>query len=380
MRYFLVAGEASGDLHASNLIKSIRKIDSHAQFAFMGGDLMEKASEQKTVVHYNTVAYMGLMPVLLHLKEINQAGACVKREIKRFNPDIVIPVDYAGFNFKYILPFVHDKLNIPIYYYISPKLWAWKRWRVKSLVKYVDKLLCIMPFEQEFYRNYDLDVEYVGNPCVDAIESYKDNRMEDEQLFQMKPYIALLSGSRKEEVRRNLPYMLRAANSYPDYNCVIAGAPGLTIEDYLPYLNEYPDTKIIFGKTYNILEQSTAALVTSGTATLETALIGTPQVVCYKMSGLKLFNWGFKNFFPIKYFSLVNLITNNKVVEELLSADLTDKALMQELGAILPGGNKREQVIEGYKKLCNILGTSDTSDRAAHVIIDSLVTVESKPQ
>ena len=284
MKYFLIAGEASGDLHASNLMAALKEKDPEADFRFFGGDLMQ-AVGGTLVKHYREMAFMGFIPVLLNLRTILNNMKTCQEDIRKYQPDVVILIDYPGFNLK-IAKFVKTVLHLPVYYYISPKIWAWKQYRIKDFRRYVDRMFCILPFETEFFRKLDYSVDYVGNPSVDSVAQYKEKQanrpdtfMADEGLPD-KPILALLAGSRRQEIKDNLPTMLEVAAAYPDYQPVIAGAPGLEPEYYKQYIGNHP-AKIVFGKTYDLLQHSRAALVTSGTATLETSLFRVPQVVCY---------------------------------------------------------------------------------------------------
>lgn len=284
MKYFLIAGEASGDLHASNLMAALKEKDPEADFRFFGGDLMQ-AVGGTLVKHYKEMAFMGFIPVLLNLRTILNNMKTCQEDIRKYQPDVVILIDYPGFNLK-IAKFVKTVLHLPVYYYISPKIWAWKQYRIKDFRRYVDRMFCILPFETEFFRKLDYSVDYVGNPSVDSVAQNKEKQanrpdtfMADERLPD-KPILALLAGSRRQEIKDNLPTMLEVAAAYPDYQPVIAGAPGLEPEYYKQYIGNHP-AKIVFGKTYDLLQHSRAALVTSGTATLETSLFRVPQVVCY---------------------------------------------------------------------------------------------------
>ena len=283
MKYYLIAGEASGDLHASNLMKALKREDPDAEFRYFGGDLMA-ACGGTLVKHYRDMAYMGFIPVLMNLDKVLANMRLCKQDIAAWRPDVVILVDYPGFNLK-IAKYVKTHLNIPVYYYISPKIWAWKEWRVKSIRRYVDRLYSILPFEVDFYARHHYAVEYVGNPTVDelAARPQADETFDDfvtECGLERKPIIALLAGSRVSEIKDNLPMMIEAAEAYPEYQLVVAGAPGIAPELYAPYVQGHR-VKVVQGKTYRLLQQSRAALVTSGTATLETALLRVPQVVCY---------------------------------------------------------------------------------------------------
>ena len=362
MKYFLVAGEASGDLHASNLMKSLKIIDREADFRFFGGDLMQMAGG-KMLKHYKELAYMGFLPVLLHLRTIfNNLDLC-KREIKAYAPDRVILVDYPGFNLK-IARFVKETLQIPVCYYISPKIWAWKENRIHAIRKYVDCMLCIFPFEREFYRKHGCQVEYVGNPTVDAIaesDSTDRNQLSD------KPIIALLAGSRKQEIKDNLPSMLSAACVFEEYQAVIAGAPGIDKDFYRPFMKEYA-AEIVFDSTYPLLRQAKAALVTSGTATLETALFRVPQAVCYKTPLKQLSGFIWRHFFKVRYISLVNLIAGKQVVKELFNESFSTKNIRDELNRLLNNEQYINNIQSGYREVIDKLGKPGASDRAAEII------------
>ncbi|GHT66896.1 lipid-A-disaccharide synthase [Bacteroidia bacterium] len=370
MKYFLVAGEASGDLHASNLMKSLKKIDREADFRFFGGDLMQSAGG-KMLKHYKDMAYMGFIPVLLHLHTIFSNLDLCKREIEAYSPDRVILVDYPGFNLK-IARFVKEKLQIPVCYYISPKIWAWKENRIHVIRKYVDTMLCIFPFESDFYQKHNYQVEYVGNPTVDAIaerafstESFEEFTGRNQ--LANKPIIALLAGSRKQEIKDNIPFMLSAASVFRDYQLVIAGAPGIDPDFYRPFMNKY-SAEIVFDATYRLLQQAKAALVTSGTATLETALFRVPQTVCYKTPLKQLAGFLWRHFFKVRYISLVNLIAGKMVVKELFNENFSMKTIREELNNLLNNEQYISVLQFGYKEVIDKLGKPGASDRAAEII------------
>lgn len=374
MKYYLIVGEASGDLHASNLMKAIRKEDAGAEFRFFGGDLMAGVGGTR-VRHYKDLAYMGFIPVLLHLRTIFRSMDDCKSDIKAWRPDVLILVDYPGFNLK-IAEFVRRHTDIPVFYYISPKIWAWKEYRIKSIKRDVDRMFSILPFEVDFYRRHDYPITYVGNPCVDAVAAFREKGEESFSGFTAanglggKPIIALLAGSRKQEIKDNLPRMVKAAESFPQYQYVVAGAPGIDPSFYRRYIGA--DTEIVFGQTYRLLRQVEAALVTSGTATLETALFRVPQVVCYYTAAGKLVSFLRRHILKVKYISLVNLIAGREVVKELVADGMTVDNLKAELARILPGGAGREAVLSGYDRLIRILGSPGASERAAHEIVRSL--------
>lgn len=376
MKYYLIAGEASGDLHASNLMRSLKKRDKEADFRFFGGDLMEAAGG-KLVKHYREMAFMGVIPVLLHAPAILRNLALCKEDIARFRPDVVILVDYPGFNLK-MAAYVKKKLGIPVHYYISPKVWAWKEYRVKSFKKYVDVMLCILPFEVDFFKKHQYRVHYVGNPTVDAIaqREYKEetfNQFVTAHNLEEKPVIALLAGSRKQEIRNNMPAMLEAVKGFADgYQFIIAGAPGIDPTFYETYERSFPQVKVLFNQTYRILAQSEAALVTSGTATLETALLHVPQVVCYRMALPRLTYWGFKHILHTPWISLVNLISGREVVKELFAKYFTVDNIRKELHQLLHVQRYRQHMLENYREMQLTLGDPGASDRAAGIIYSKL--------
>ena len=375
MKYFLIAGEASGDLHASNLMAALKEKDPEADFRFFGGDLMQ-AVGGTLVKHYKEMAFMGFIPVLLNLRTILNNMKTCQEDIRKYQPDVVILIDYPGFNLK-IAKFVKTVLHLPVYYYISPKIWAWKQYRIKDFRRYVDRMFCILPFETEFFRKLDYSVDYVGNPSVDSVAQYKEKQanrpdtfMADERLPD-KPILALLAGSRRQEIKDNLPTMLEVAAAYPDYQPVIAGAPGLEPKYYKQYIGNHP-AKIVFGKTYDLLQHSRAALVTSGTATLETSLFRVPQVVCYYVVAGPLASFIFRNFFHTKYISLVNLIAGREVVQELFGARFSYQQIHDEVGKILHDTAYRQQMLDGYDEIIQMLGKPGASQRTAELIYQSL--------
>lgn len=374
MKYYLIAGEASGDLHASNLMKAILQEDPKAEFRFFGGDLMAKAGGT-CVKHYRDMAYMGFIPVLLHLRTISRNLSCCKQDILTWKPDVLILIDYPGFNLK-VAKFIKQHSSIPVYYYISPKIWAWKEYRIKNIRRDIDKLLSILPFEVDFFKKHHYPVNYVGNPCVDAVQTFRENYQESLDEFQLRnkldnrPIIALLAGSRKQEIKDNLSRMTEASKDFPQYQFVIAGAPGIDPEFYQQFIGK--DTKILFGQTYPLLTHATAALVTSGTATLETALFKVPQVVCYYTAAGKLVSFLRRHILKVQYISLVNLISGNEAVTELVADGMTVTNLKAELKQILPDGNKRSKMLSDYEQLIQTLGTAGASQRAAEIIISSL--------
>ena len=371
MRYYIIVGEASGDLHASNLIKEIIKEDTNAEIRAWGGDLM-KAQGAHIVKHYKDTAIMGWVGVLKNIFKIKANIKFCCQNIEAWKPDVVILVDYAGFNLR-IAKFTHS-IGIKTFYYISPKIWAWNTGRVKEIKAYVDKMYTIFPFETEFYASYGYKVEYCGNPLVDAVTSY---RVESEQEFRAKynltdkPIIAIVAGSRKQELRYVLPIMLEMIDKFCDYQFVIAGAPSMSDEDYAPYVKGF-DVKIIYGATYSLLAHSYAATVTSGTATLETSLFKVPQVVCYKGEGGVLSYLLFKYLVKVDYMTLGNLILGKELVTELLMQKLSVKSLYMELNLIINNKQKRDEIIDGYNEIIRKLGAPGASSRFARLMIHDI--------
>ena len=385
MNYYLIVGEASGDLHASNLMASLKRVDADASFRFFGGDLMQ-AVGGTLVMHYRKMAFMGVIPVLLNFRTIMRNMRLCREDIRASKPDVVILVDYPGFNLK-IAKFVKTQLHIPVYYYISPKIWAWKRYRIKSIRRYIDRMFCILPFEVDFYQSLDYPVEYVGNPSVDSVAAFRATEAGRQDDFftanglPEKPVLAILAGSRRAEIRRNLPVMLAVAEQFPDYQPVIAGAPGLTPDDYHRVTHDkrtrlWEDGKIIFGQTYPILAHASCALVTSGTATLETALFRVPQVVCYYIAGGWLVDFVFKHFFQITSISLVNLIAGCEVVKELFGKRFTCPSVHSELSRIINDATYRATMLEKYDRIISVIGKPGAADRTAQLIVRFLLKNE----
>ena len=377
MKYYLIVGEASGDLHASNLMRALKERDSEADFRFFGGDLMSAVGGTR-VKHYKELAYMGFIPVLLHLRTIFANMDKCKQDIVAWNPDVVILVDYPGFNLK-IAEFVKKHTDIPIYYYISPKIWAWKEYRIKNIKRDVDELFSILPFEVEFFKGHQYPIHYVGNPCVDAVDAFQKENVESFAEFMKdnslndKPIVALLAGSRKQEIKDNLPKMLEAARPFVgECQLVLAGAPGIDPAYYQQYVREDVPLKIVFGQTYRLLQQAKAALVTSGTATLETALFRVPQVVCYYISMGKLVSFLRRKVLKVKYISLVNLVANKEVVRELVADTMKVDNVRAELDALLHDENYRNAMFQEYDRMIKILGPAGASHQAASKMIELL--------
>ena len=373
MKYYLIVGEASGDLHASHLMAALKEEDSQAEFRFFGGDLMA-AVGGVMVKHYKELAYMGFIPVLLHLRTIFANMKRCKEDIVAWQPDVLILVDYPGFNLD-IAKFVHANTRIPVFYYISPKIWAWKEYRIKNIKRDVDELFSILPFEVEFFEGkHGYPIHYVGNPTVDEVTAFLASSSETFDDFvranglSAKPVIALLAGSRKQEIKDNLPDMLRAAASFPDYQLVLAGATGISPESYKRYVGGV-DVKIIFNKTFPLLRQAEAALVTSGTATLETALFRVPQAVCYHTPIGKVIAFLKRHILKVKYISLVNLIANREVVKELVADTMTVEQVRSELNRILYDKEYRRQMLEGYEYMASCLGEAGAPKHAAREMV-----------
>ena len=377
MKYYLIVGEASGDLHASNLMRALKELDKEADFRFFGGDLMSEVGGTR-VKHYKELAYMGFIPVLLHLRTIFKNMDICKADIVQWNPDVVVLVDYPGFNLK-VAEYLKKHTSIPVYYYISPKIWAWKEYRIKNIKRDVDELFSILPFEVPFFKGHQYPIHYVGNPCVDAVDNFRKEQQESLEDYvqdnglEDKPIIALLAGSRKQEIKDNLPIMLEAAKEFVDcYQLVLAGAPSMDEASYQKYLREDVPVKIVFGQTYRLLQQADAALVTSGTATLETALFRVPQVVCYYVAMGKLISWLRRKILKVKYISLVNLVADKEIVRELVADGMTVSNVKNELDALLNNAAYRNQMLAEYDRMIHILGPSGASRRAASKMLELL--------
>lgn len=377
MKYYLIVGEASGDLHASRLMRSLKKYDELAEFRFFGGDLM--AAEGGTrVKHYKELAYMGFVPVLLHLGTIFSNMKRCKEDIVAWKPDIVILVDYPGFNLN-IAKFLKKNTLIPVYYYISPKIWAWKEWRIKSIKRDVSEMFSILPFEVPFYeQKHKYPVHYVGNPTAQEVAEFRagyhqthEEFCRENNLDSRKPIIALLAGSRLQEIKDNLPAMIEVAERFEDYQMVLAGAPSIEDEYYDKFLEGTP-VRVVKNKTYQLLSHTTAALVTSGTATLETALFNVPQVVCYETPLPKLIRFAFNHVLKVDYISLVNLVANKEVVPEMFADKFTIDGIANELYKIMPGQPARERMLAEYQEVLRELGSKVAPDEAASIMVDLL--------
>ena len=372
MKYYLIVGEASGDLHASCLMHSLKEKDHDAEFRFFGGDLM--AAEGGTIVrHYRELAYMGFIPVLLHLPTILKNMKMCKRDIVEWRPDVVILVDYPGFNLK-IAKFLKQKTSIPVFYYISPKIWAWKEYRIKNIKRDVDQLFSILPFEVPFFEvKHHYPIHYVGNPTADEVRRFKASYDGRFPTFS-KPVIAILAGSRLHEIKDNLPVMLRATDHLADrFQLVVAGAPSVPHDYYLQFFGNRK-VEIVYDQTYPLLMNAHAALVTSGTATLETALFDVPQVVCYATPLPRLISVLRRILLKVKYVSLVNLIADREVVKELVAADYSEENVRREIDAIIADGPQRNAMKEGYAEVWRRLGKESAPDNAARQIVKLLAS------
>jgi lipid-A-disaccharide synthase len=363
MKYYLVAGEASGDLHGANLIKALKEKDAQAEFRFFGGNLMQ-AEGGTLVQHYANMAYMGIVEVVMHLPAILRNMKTCKQDILNWQPDVLILIDFPGFNLK-IAEFAKAH-GLMVCYYISPKVWAWNQKRVFKIKKVVDHLFCILPFEVDFFNRFDMKVDYVGNPLLDAVAAFEpDGQFLSSHQLAEKPIVALLPGSRKQEISRLLPEMAQVAKRYPQYQFVVAGAPSFNAAYYEPYLNGQP-LPVVFNATYNLLYHAKAAIVASGTATLETALFNVPQVVVYKANQIMV--TAGRMLLKIKYISLVNLIMDKRVVQELIQEDCNAKIIGAELEKLAASGDYRTVMLANYAKLHEIMGKPGASAQTAALI------------
>ena len=374
MKYYIIAGEASGDLHGSNLIKELHKLDTNAVIRCWGGDKM-KAAGAILVKDYRELAFMGFTEVIKNLPTIFRNLSFCKKDILQHRPDILILIDYPGFNLR-IAKWAKQQ-GLKIVYYISPQIWAWKENRVHGIKKYVDKMLVILPFEKAFYKKWNYEVEYVGHPLVEVIEEFENQKSKPDsyRVENQKLVIALLPGSRRQEILKKLPVMLQVANHYPDYKFIVAKAPGLPDEFYNELLQPYSNVDSVANKTYELLSQSQAALVTSGTATLETALFAVPEIICYKGNGISYHIA--KRLIKIKYIGLVNLIMDKQVVKELIQDELTEKNLVAELELLLTNENKKQQLAKDYADLKTLLSAGG---HASYNTAKSIYDFITKPQ
>ena len=371
MKYFLIAGEASGDLHASHLMSSLKQLDPLAEFRFLGGDLMAEQAGSQSIIHYRDMAYMGFMDVAKHLGKILSFLGTARRAIDEWQPDGLILVDYPSFNLK-VAKYAHN-LGVPVHYFISPKVWVWKEWRVKDIRRYVDHMYCILPFEPDWYRERGYEATYVGNPTVQEVAQAStsfqgfDGFIAENGLAD-RPIIALVPGSRVREIRDNLPLMMAAAARHPEYQAVVAGAPGIDDNLYRKVMGDKA-VPVLRDQTYPLVHHARVALVTSGTATLETALLGTPQVACYRFNGSQ---WSYKFYRRLlkgKYVTLPNLITDEPVIPELLMHLCTVDSIDGYLKQLLDDTAERSAMLDGYRRLAGRLGTDVCTDEAARLIV-----------
>jgi len=373
MRYYLIAGEASGDLHGSNLMKELRIADSESEFRFFGGDLMQKVGGE-LVKHYREMAFMGIFDVLMNIRTIKRNMEFCKKDLLEFRPEILILIDYPGFNLR-IAEFAKQH-NIKVYYYISPKLWAWKEYRVKKVKAFVDEMYTIFPFETAFYAKHGYKVNYVGNPIMDSLEAYKKSAKKKERFFEKnkldkRPIVAILSGSRVKEIKRILPVMVQATEGLAEFQFVIAGVNTIDKKVYEQIIGGRK-ISLIFNQTYDLLNNSYAAIVTSGTAALETALFNVPQVILYKVEGGRIIDFIMRYFvLKTKWVSLPNIILQKTAVLELLQKDMTLKKVRNEVEKLLYDYNYRKKIVEDYIRLKSIMGKSGCSKRAAEKMIET---------
>lgn len=373
----IIAGEASGDLHAAGLIEGICRRDPEAEFCFFGGDLMAREARCRPVLHYEEMNVMGFSEVLRSLPRIARHLRLARRTLAGFRPDTLILVDYPGFNLR--MARYARKLGVRVDWFISPKVWAWKEWRVRSLRRYVSGLYCILPFEVGFFARHGMKVEYVGNPTVGEMEQVMGHMPPFKHFCQRqgiddsRPVIALLPGSRRGEIRNNLPLMIEAAKRFPDYQYVVAAAPAIS-EKFYRQTAQDPGLQLVFGSSQVLAKYSRAALVTSGTATLETALMGTPQVVCYRANGSRLSYAIMERLLKVRHVSLPNLIVDNSIIPELLLHQCTVDNIVRELGQLVVNSPARERQINGYRTMRRKLGTSDAADRTAELIVRAVTS------
>lgn len=375
MKYFIIAGEASGDLHGSNLMREIKEKDPQADFLFFGGDLMQ-AQGGRLIKHYKEMAFMGFITVVRNIRAVLRNFDLCYRELESYKPDCVILIDYPGFNLR-VARYVKKKFKLPVYYYVSPQIWAWKEGRIKQIKKYIDKLYCILPFEVKFYKKHRYEAHYVGSPVVDAVESHPHRaegfgKFIQANALSTKPVVALLSGSRQQEIKDNLPIMLEATKHLTDHQLILAAAPGIEPAFYDSFIAPY-NVKVLYGQTYRVLQNATAALVTSGTATLETSLFRVPQAVCYYVKGGK---WAYRLYrmvIKVDYISLVNLIAEKKVVRELVAHKLSVESARKQIDKLLFDQTYRTKMLSDYERVIRKLGEPGASKRTATMICDDLM-------
>ena len=382
MKYYLIAGEASGDLHGSNLMKELKLADSNAEFRFFGGDLMQAVGGE-LVKHYREMAFMGLVNVVLNLKTINRNMKFCKTDLLQFKPDVLILIDYPGFNLR-IAEFVKQN-NIKVFYYISPKVWAWKEYRVKKIKRLVDRMFTIFPFETQFYKKYNFEVHYVGNPLLDSITEFRKKALSKTEFLKNntlddRPVVALLAGSRIQEIKNTLPLMIEIAEQFIDFQFVIAGVRNIDTEIYRKLIEDKP-VKLIFDQTYDILNNAHTALVASGTAALETALFNVPQTVIYKMEGGWLVDFIFRNLIfknRMVGVSLPNIIMNKLIVSEFIQMKMTFKNVKSEMEKLLYDNNYRIKIFNDYDRLKEMMGEAGSSKRTAQKMVSLLSTLNPK--
>jgi lipid-A-disaccharide synthase len=380
VKYYIIAGEPSGDLHASNLIHELKKIDSRALFRFWGGDLMAEQAGIPPVKHYRDLAFMGFLEVLLNIVTITKNFSFCKKDIILYQPDVLILVDYPGFNLR-MASFAH-RHGIRVYYYIAPTLWAWNESRIKVIRKYVDRMFVILPFEKEYYKRLGYHVDFVGHPLLDAMDKEKAtqedfHRFTERNALPDKPIIAVLPGSRVQEVEKILPVMLSVVNDFPGFHFVVAGISSLPEELYTKFTRNYKNVSLLFDQTYGILKQARAALVKSGTSTLETAILNVPEVVCYSISSATYFIA--KRLAKVKYISMVNLIMDFELVKELIQHDLNYKNVKAGLEKITLDQGSRDEMLKGFGELRKRLGGNGASERLARMIFDYLQNNQNAP-
>jgi lipid-A-disaccharide synthase len=374
MNYYLIAGEASGDLHGSNLMHELKKADTQARFRFFGGDLME-AEGGSLVKHCREMAFMGVLNVARNIKTIRRNLLFCQKDLLEYQPDVLILIDYPGFNLR--MAKFANKNNIRVFYYISPKIWAWKENRIKKIRAYVDEMFTILPFETEFYKKHGIDVNYLGNPLIDSIEKFKTRALSKKDFLKhnnldTRPIVALLAGSRKQEIRNTLPVMKKTAALYPEFQFVVAGVSMVDLHTYEKVHNGF-NIPVIFNQTYDLLNNAHTALVASGTATLETALFGVPQTVVYKVEGGWLVHFIMKHLFlKIKWASLPNLILNKEAVREFIQVNMTFRNIKDELHRLFYDQEYREKIISDYKRLNSLMGERGSSARTAQKMVELL--------
>ncbi len=368
MKYYLIAGEASGDLHGSNLMKGLKKVDPNTDFRFWGGDKMAEQGGA-LVKHYKDHNIMGFWEVLVNIRKISKNFRDCRKDLIEYNPDVLILIDYPGFNLR-MAKFAKQQ-GIKVFYYISPKIWAWKESRIKMIKAYVDRMFIIFPFEKDFYNKHNYKAEFHGNPLIDAIdEKYEEGDSFEDFIknneLEQKPIVAVLPGSRKQEIERNLSVMLAVITDFPDYQFIIAGLPSIDADFYKKYTQSQTNLHIVFDKTYDLLRNSSAAIITSGTATLEAALFNVPLVVCYKANNISYHVA--KHFIKVRYISLVNLNMNEEVVKELIQNDMNKESIKSELNRLLNDTNYRNRMIEKFRELRQNLGDKGASVRVAEAM------------